>query len=87
MSNAAQDLAAALQRQAVRKVAAAPAARGADWRMATVTAVHSDGTVTADGIVCRRLETYSAPAVGDLIIISQSGAGSWITLGRTATTG
>ncbi|MEL7994319.1 hypothetical protein AAG656_28870 [Streptomyces albidoflavus] len=84
MSSTSQDLAAALQRQAVRKVAAAPAARGADWRMATVTAVDPAGTVTADGIVCRRLETYTAPAVGDLIIISQSGAGSWIALGRTA---
>ncbi|MGW4919568.1 hypothetical protein ACWEPO_25110 [Streptomyces albidoflavus] len=84
MSSAAQDLAAALQRQAVRKVTSAPTARGADWRMATVTAVDPAGTVTADGIVCRRLETYTAPAVGDLIIISQSGAGSWIALGRTA---
>ncbi|MGW4181231.1 hypothetical protein ACWEK2_03660 [Streptomyces albidoflavus] len=84
MSSAAQDLAAALQRQAVRKVTSAPTARGADWRMATVTAVDPAGTVTADGIICRRLETYTAPAVGDLIIISQSGAGSWIALGRTA---
>jgi hypothetical protein len=79
-----RDLAWALKQQATRTAKATPAVRGADWRMATVTEVPGDGTVVADGIPCRCLETYNAPLVGDLIIISQSSAGNWLALGRTA---
>lgn len=78
-----RDLVASLKRQAARTGAATPAVRGADWRLATVTAVGA-GTVTADGIVCRCLETYSMPLVGDLIIITQSSSGNWLAAGRTA---
>jgi hypothetical protein len=32
----------------------------------------------------RRMDTYQAPTVGDVIVISQSSSGNWITFGRTA---
>ena len=80
-----RDLKSALQQQAKRAGERAPSVRGADWRMATVTAVGT-GTVTADGIVCRRLKSYTTPTVGDVTIISQSGNGNWIALGPLATT-
>ncbi|MFG3585143.1 hypothetical protein [Streptomyces sp. NPDC047990] len=78
------DLTAALQRQAKRAGEQAPSVRGADWRLATVTAVGA-GTVTADGILCRCLATYTSPAVGDVAVISQSSSGNWIALNRLAT--
>lgn len=80
-----RDLKAALQQQARRAGERSPKVRGADWRTATVTAVGT-GTVTADGIVCRRLKSYTTPTVGDVTIISQSGSGNWIALGPLATT-
>ncbi|WP_309029304.1 hypothetical protein [Streptomyces alfalfae] len=55
--------------------------RGADWRTATVTAVGA-GTVTADGIVWRCLDTYTLPLVGDVAVVSQSGNGNCIAIGR-----
>ncbi|MFF7329635.1 hypothetical protein [Streptomyces sp. NPDC008150] len=79
-----RDLAWALKKQAQRAGEQAPSVRGADWRLATVTTVGTDGTVTADGIIVRRLETYPFPLVGDVIVISQSSAGNWVTLGRLA---
>ncbi|MEU3654457.1 hypothetical protein AB0E67_16810 [Streptomyces sp. NPDC032161] len=86
-SASAQDLAAALRRRTLEAAAAAPAVRGANWRMATVATVSASGTVTTtDGIVARRLESYTNPAPGDLIRIDVSAAGSWTTPGRTATT-
>ncbi|MGW9237979.1 hypothetical protein FKO01_19770 [Mesorhizobium sp. B2-3-3] len=82
-----QDLAAALRRRTLQAAAAEPAVRGANWRLATVATVGTNGTVTTtDAIVARRLESYINPAVGDLIRIDVSGAGSWTTPGRTATT-
>lgn len=78
-----RDLKLALQKQAKRAGEQAPNVRGADWRLATVTAIGA-GTVTADGIVCRRLESYSGPAVGNVIVISQSSSGNWIAHGRLA---
>ncbi|MFF7023063.1 hypothetical protein ACFY97_18920 [Streptomyces klenkii] len=81
------DLADAIRRQAVQAGAETPAVRGADWRLATVQTVNSDGTVvTTDGITARRLETYRAPAASDVIVITVSGSGNWITAGRMATT-
>lgn len=77
-------LADALQQQAVSAGATATSVRGADWRLATVTAIGA-GTVTADSIVCRRQETYQLPSAGDLIVISQSSSGNWIASGRLAT--
>ncbi|WP_369212704.1 hypothetical protein [Streptomyces flavofungini] len=58
--------------------------RGADWRTATVTAV-SAGTITADGIPIRCMETYFDPQIGDVAVISQSSNGNWIAHGRLAT--
>lgn len=79
-----RDLGAALKRAAQRTGEQTPAVRGADWRLATVTATGTGGTVTADGIVCRRLASYTAPAVGQVIVISQSSSGNWIALGPLA---
>jgi hypothetical protein len=79
-----RDLAWALKQQAQRAGEQAPSVRGADWRLATVTTVGTDGTVTADGITARRLKSYSAPAAGDVIVISQSSSGNWIALGPLA---
>jgi hypothetical protein len=77
-----RDLAWALKQQARRTGERSPKVRGADWRMATVTAVAADGTVTADGIAVRRMESYQSPTVGDLIVMSQSSSGNWIAHGR-----
>lgn len=80
-----RSLAASLKRQSVRAGAEDPSVRGADWRLATVTTVGTDGTVTADGIPSIRcLDSYTQPAVGDLIAISQSSIGNWAALGRLA---
>ncbi|WP_097982775.1 hypothetical protein [Streptomyces sp. f150] len=87
MYGQAQGVADAIAQLAVEQTAATPAVRGGDWRMATVATVGTDGTVTTtDGIVARRLETYPAPLVGDVIRIDQSGAGSWLAVGRTVST-
>lgn len=80
-----RDLAWALKQQAKRAGEQSTSVRGADWRLAVVTDVPGDGTVTADDIPeIRCLETYLAPQIGDLIVITQSSSGSWITPGRTA---
>jgi hypothetical protein len=64
----------------------APAVRRADWQTGIITAVNGDGTVDIGSIRARRIQTYTNPAVGDQIVISQSGNGNWIALGRVATT-
>ena len=82
-----RSLTAALQKSARKAGETAPSVRGADWRLATVTAVNTGGTVDADGIPgIRRLKSYTAPAVGDVIVISQSSSGNWIAIGPLATT-
>ncbi|MFC4512527.1 hypothetical protein [Streptomyces ehimensis] len=79
------DLADALREQAVRAGTDSPQVRGADWRLGIVTTVGTDGTVTCDSaIVARRMDSYLTPAVGDQIVITQSGSGNWLALGRTA---
>lgn len=80
-----RDLAWALKQQAKRAGEQATTVRGADWRLATVTTVGTDGTVTAGGIRARRLKSYTTPAVGDVIVISESSSGNWIALGPLAT--
>jgi uncharacterized Zn-binding protein involved in type VI secretion len=81
-----RDLVAALGRKAQRVGERAPSVRGADWRLATVTAVTTSGTVTADGIPnIRCLETYSTPAVGDVAVITHSSSGNWLAVGRLLT--
>lgn len=81
-----REVAGALRRQSEQVGTSTPAVRGANWRPAVVATVGADGTVTTtDAIVARRMEAYRNPAVGDLIHISQSGAGSWRAEGRLAT--
>lgn len=77
-----RDLAWALRQQAKRTGERTPSVRGSDWRLATVTVVGTDGTVTADGIICRRMESYTMPLVGDVIAITQSSSGNWLAWGR-----
>lgn len=79
------DLRMALREQAKRAGETSPSVRGADWRLATVTAVVGDGTVTADGITARRMETYRNATVGDVAVLTQSSTGNWIAQGRMAT--
>ncbi|XIG78785.1 hypothetical protein C1N81_39910 [Streptomyces sp. SGAir0957] len=57
--------------------------RGSDWRTATVTAVGT-GTITADGLVWRCMETYARPVVGDVAIVTQSGNGNLVAWGRAS---
>jgi hypothetical protein len=79
-------LAAAIREQAKAAGSETPSVRGSDWRLAVVSTVGSDGTITtSDGIVARRMETYVSPANSDLIVITQSGAGNWLAWGRGST--
>lgn len=77
-----RDLAWALKQQAKRTGEQESTVHGADWQLASVTAVASDGTVTAGGIPCRRMESYPNPVVGDVIAITQSSSGNWLAWGR-----
>ncbi|MEU6543869.1 hypothetical protein [Streptomyces sp. NPDC046859] len=81
-----RQLAGALKRQAGRVGAQDPNVRGANWWLATVETVGANGTVVADGLTYRRMETYQAPAVGDVIVVTQSGNGNLLAYGRTAGT-
>ncbi|MET9909671.1 hypothetical protein ABZZ74_23200 [Streptomyces sp. NPDC006476] len=83
----ARDLAWAVAQRAKRVGEQSAKVRGADWRTAIVTAVGTDGTVTADGLKWRRMDTYQAPLVGDVIAVSQSSSGSLLAWGRTAGAG
>lgn len=80
-----RDLAWALKQQAKRTGERTPSVRGGDWRLATVTAVNADGTIVADGITARRLESYLSPAIGDIVVLDQNSMGNWLARGRTAT--
>jgi hypothetical protein len=75
----------AVQRAAQRAVEQ----RASAWMLATVTAVNSDGTVdisTARGPVAavRRMKSYSAPAVGEVVKVSRNADGNWIVDGACA---
>lgn len=60
-----------------------PEVRRADVQSGIVTAVGATpGTVDVGVIRARRLDTYQAPAVGDQILLVQSGSGSWWAAGR-----
>lgn len=81
----AKNLADAVQRAAYRAVEQ----RASAWLMASVTAVNGDGTVdisTARGPVAgvRRLKSYSAPVVGDVVKVSRNADGNWIVDGACA---
>ncbi|MCX4543765.1 hypothetical protein [Streptomyces sp. NBC_01565] len=78
-------LADAISRQAIEQVSASPSSRGADWRQAVVDTVNADGTVTTtDGVIARRASTYLSPAAADVIVVTVSGSGQWMALGRLA---
>lgn len=80
------DLADALLQESVRAGTSTPAVRGSDWQTAVVTAVATDGTLTAGGISgIRRLAHFTDPAIGDTIVIEQNSKGNIIALGRLAT--
>jgi hypothetical protein len=77
----------ALRQEAVAAGTAAPAVRGGDWRLATVSTVAADGTITtSDGVIARRLDTYRMPQAGDVIQLTQSSNGNWLAVGRTVPT-
>jgi hypothetical protein len=62
-----------------------PEVRRAEVQSGIVTAVNViSGTVDVGSIRARRLDTYQAPAVGDQVLLVQSGAGSWWAAGRTS---
>lgn len=75
----------AVQRAAVRAVEQ----RAPMWFLAKVTAVNGDGTVdisTARGPVpgVRRMKSYSAPAVDDVVKVSRNPDGNWLVDGALA---
>lgn len=81
-----QRLADAVHRAATRAVTQ----EAAGWRVATVTATYTDGTVditTALGSVpkVRRLKSYTTPAVNDRVIAISSSDGNWVIIGALAT--
>lgn len=81
----AAQIAAAVEGVVERKGSSNPAVRGADWRTGLVTAVNvTAGTVDVGDVRARRLESYQSPTVDDLIVITQSGAGNWVAVGRTS---
>lgn len=63
--------------------------RSASWGLAKVTAVNGNGTVdiaTALGLITgvRRLKSYSAPAVNDVVKVSRNPDGNWVVDGALA---
>jgi hypothetical protein len=87
LSSAEASLVDALLAEARRQASSDPAVRRSDFQTATVTAVGvTPGTVDVGAIRARYLEdVYRNPAVGDSIVLLQSGNGNWIALGRPAT--
>lgn len=82
----AEQLSSAVHDQAVYAGRSTPAVRGADWRLATVQTVNTDGTITTtDGIPARRLDSYQGAKTGDQVVITVSGAGGWVCWGRIGT--
>jgi hypothetical protein len=81
----AQRLAYAVRQAASRAVTQ----EAAGWRLATVTATYTDGTVditTAHGPVAkvRRLKSYT-PAVNDHVMVCTNSDGNWVVVGALAT--
>lgn len=78
----ARQLADAVRGQAVHAGASEPTIRGANWRLATVQSVGTDGTITTtDGIVARRTADYLGAAAGQVVRIGESSTGNWISDG------
>jgi hypothetical protein len=81
-----RDLAWALRQQAQRAGEQSTSVRGADWQLAVITAVNSDGTIAASGIPSiRRMSRFTDPVVGDTVVISQNSLGNWVAHGKPAT--
>lgn len=79
------DLAAGIAAAARQAGRDDPDVRRADVQTGTVTAVGvTAGTVDVGSIRARRLESYQRPAVGDQVLLIQSGTGNWWAAGRTA---
>ncbi|GAA0641285.1 hypothetical protein GCM10009548_01840 [Streptomyces malaysiensis subsp. malaysiensis] len=79
------NLADAVQRTADRTVKQKSSA----WLTASVTAVYTDGTLdisTATGSVqkVRRVRSYAAPAVGDVVKVDRTPEGNWLVTGALA---
>lgn len=86
MTAASRRLADAIQRAAERAVTQ----RAPGWLLATVTAVHGDGTcdiATATGPVAnvRRLKSYTSPTVDDVVQVDRNAVGNWLITGVLAT--
>ncbi|WP_327738467.1 hypothetical protein OG749_36395 [Streptomyces nojiriensis] len=85
VQQAAADLADILHGQVRQASDQDPSIRGADWRLAVVASIQTTGTVTTtDGVVARRTDMYVTPLVGDTIILTVSGMGNWLAVGRIA---
>jgi hypothetical protein len=79
------DLAAGIAAAARQAGRDDPDVRRADVQTGTVTAVGvTAGTIDVGSIRARRLESYQRPAVGDQVLLIQSGTGNWWAAGRTA---
>lgn len=64
--------------------------RAAAWKLATVTAVNSVGTLnisTALGplVSVRRLKHYASPVVGDVVMVARNSDGNWLVVDALAT--
>lgn len=64
--------------------------RAAAWKLATVTAVNTGGTLdiaTALGPVAavRRLKGYTSPAVGQVVMVVRNSDGNWLVVDALAT--
>ncbi|MGW6946198.1 hypothetical protein ACWGHD_04645 [Streptomyces xanthophaeus] len=85
VQQAASDLADILYHQVRQASDQDPSIRGADWRLAVVSSIQTTGTVTTtDNIIARRTDLYVTPVVGDTIILTVSGVGNWLAVGRMA---
>ncbi|GAB7187144.1 hypothetical protein ATKI12_6975 [Kitasatospora sp. Ki12] len=77
-------LASAIQQAAERAVLE----RGSGWMLATVTAVGAGvvavSTPTGPVSGIRRLSSYSSPVVGDTVMVTRNGAGTWLVVGALA---
>lgn len=87
MSSTRVRIADAVQRAAERAVEQL----SASWSLATVSAVHTDGTCTLStplGTVerVRRLRSYDNPQAGDVVKVARTPSGNWLVVGAQATT-
>ncbi|MFG3173615.1 hypothetical protein ACGFZC_00925 [[Kitasatospora] papulosa] len=77
-----QDLAGALRRRAVKAALDEPSVVGGDWRQAVVDTVQATTVTTTEGVIARRMDTYTGAAAGDLIAVTVASSGSWLAWGR-----